>query len=84
MHNGMGNGKTTSAIAQNIRRLRVGAGLTQRALVELTDGVSIATLKNLERGSNTNPETATLQSVARTLGVKVSDLFRESRRKRGA
>ena len=68
-------------IAENLRRLRRRASLSQEALVAKTDGVSIATLKNLERGSNQNPEVSTLGKLAGALGVSVSDLFKEPRKR---
>ena len=57
----------------NLRRVRKAAGVSQQELA-LSSGVSIATVKNIERGENLNPELETLQDLARACRVEVSSL----------
>lgn len=69
-------------IGLNICRIRKSAHLTQAALAGRAGGVSIATLKNLERGTNINPGLDTLERLSRALGVSLAELLKEPRKRR--
>ncbi len=62
-------------LGQRIRRLRNAAGLSQDALARAA-GISRVTLVRLERGEQT-PRYKTLGTIARALGVDVSELLVE-------
>jgi transcriptional regulator with XRE-family HTH domain len=59
--------------AQNLRRLRLAAGLTQEALSDATQ-LDPGEISRLERG-NRNPRLLTLVRIARGLGVPVAELL---------
>lgn len=61
----------------NIKRLRTKAGLSQARLAELA---GLKTIKAIERGRR-GGRRSSLEGIARALGVTVSDLFKEPRRK---
>jgi Zn-dependent peptidase ImmA (M78 family)/DNA-binding XRE family transcriptional regulator len=61
------------ALAQNVRRLRIAKGFSQKKLAD-SASLSIVAIKNLE-GSKDNPRVSTIESVARALDVKLQDLF---------
>jgi transcriptional regulator with XRE-family HTH domain len=58
-------GKT---LAENLRRERKRAGLTQRALAERT-GLSEISIIKLENGDQLNPTVRTIRLLARELGL---------------
>lgn len=60
------------ALAENIRRLRAAAGLTQAELAAKA-GLPRATLASMEQ-PGTNPGIQAVQAVARALGVGLDDL----------
>jgi transcriptional regulator with XRE-family HTH domain len=62
--------------AENLRRLRDAAGLTQEALANKSD-VARPTIANYERGASDNVEMATLAALAGALGCEVADLVRK-------
>lgn len=64
--------------SQNLRRLRLGKGLTQERLADLL-GVSVQSVSRWECG-NTLPDVMLLPSIARLYGVTVDDLYREEAR----
>ncbi|MEV6393971.1 helix-turn-helix transcriptional regulator [Streptomyces sp. NPDC051907] len=61
-----------TALAQNLRRYRRAAGLSQEQLAD-DAGVSIGTVRKIEQGGDVR--TDTLHTLARTLGVHTSALF---------
>ncbi len=63
------------AIAVNVRRLRSAARLSQSALAEKA-GISRYALAKIEKGQ-TRPQAATLQKLARALGVSLGELVEE-------
>lgn len=65
-----------------MKRLRKKRHLTQ---VELADesGVGLTTIKNIERGANTNPGLATLGRIAPALASSVEELTHDFERKAG-
>ncbi|MGW0560106.1 helix-turn-helix transcriptional regulator [Streptomyces sp. NPDC003016] len=62
----------TTALAQNVRKYRRAAGLSQEQLADGA-GVSIGTVRKIEQGGDVR--TDTLHTLARTLGVETSALF---------
>jgi transcriptional regulator with XRE-family HTH domain len=72
---GMGD-PSMRVFAENLRRLRDAAGLTQEALADRS-GVARPTIANYERGASANVEMATLAALAGALGCQVADLVRE-------
>ena len=62
--------------SQNLRRLRLGKGLTQEQLSRLLD-VSVQSVSRWECG-NTLPDVMLLPRIARLYGVTVDDLYREN------
>jgi transcriptional regulator with XRE-family HTH domain len=63
----------TAQFAQNLRRLREAAGMTQEALSQ-TAGMGPAELSRLERGGR-DPQLRTIVRLARGLGVPVAELL---------
>lgn len=63
-------------LAQNLRRYRLRAGLSQEQIAERMD-VDRAYVSGLERGRR-NPTLMTLWLAGRALGVTVADLVNES------
>jgi transcriptional regulator with XRE-family HTH domain len=61
---------------QRLRQLREKAGLSQYKLA-LRAGLQPATVGYLEREQGTNPQLATLESLAKALGCTVADLLVE-------
>lgn len=57
-----------------IRQIREAQGMTQDDLLARTDLNRKATLSDLENGK-TNPVLSTLQSIAKALNVRLTDLF---------
>ncbi len=64
-------------VGQNVRRLRVAAGLTQEGLAERM-GVDRAYINALELGKR-NPTIITLWRVAEALAVQLTDLLSQQR-----
>jgi transcriptional regulator with XRE-family HTH domain len=62
-------------VGDNIRKVRLAAGLSQAALADLL-GADRAYVSGLELGKR-NPTIITLWHVARALGVKIGVLFAE-------
>jgi transcriptional regulator with XRE-family HTH domain len=58
---------------EELRHIREGAGLSQSQLAR-ESGVDRATINKIEQGKR-SPSIATLESLARTLGVEVADFF---------
>jgi transcriptional regulator with XRE-family HTH domain len=67
-------------VGDNVRRLRIAAGLSQAKLAERM-GVDRAYVSGLEQGAR-NPTIITLWHTARALGTKLQDLTREPRREK--
>lgn len=65
-----------SRAATRLARLRTERGLTQDELAEAS-GISIATLRRLERGSMPNPPLRYLGNCAIVLGCQLEDLIEE-------
>lgn len=66
------NNQHSATIGQNVRRIRIGRGLSLSALSEQS-GVARGTLHQLEAGAG-NPRMDTLYALAGVLGVALSDL----------
>jgi transcriptional regulator with XRE-family HTH domain len=64
-------------VGQNVKRLRIAAGLSQAALAERM-GVDRAYVSGLELGQR-NPTIVTLWHIAKALGVKLRPLFEEEK-----
>lgn len=67
-------------VGNNVRRLRLAAGLSQAGLAERM-GVDRAYISGLEQGVR-NPTIVTLWHVSQALGVKVRAFFDERSRSR--
>lgn len=61
-------------LGDRLRALRKVRGITQQQLAGAA-GLSISALARLEHGEDPNPRLATLQALAKALGVKVADLI---------
>ncbi|HEY8981932.1 MAG TPA: helix-turn-helix domain-containing protein, partial [Streptomyces sp.] len=59
-------------LAATIRRLRLGAGLTQEALAERS-GVSVSTIRGMETGRRRNPQLASVRRLAEALELRPED-----------
>jgi transcriptional regulator with XRE-family HTH domain len=68
--------KQLESIASNVRRRRIGLGLTQEQLSELT-GFDVRFLSRIERGQ-VHMRIETLLRLAESLGVKPQTLLRAS------
>jgi len=66
-------------VGHNLRRIRLGKGLTQERFAELS-GFSQQYLSGLEQGKR-NPTIITLYEIAVALGVSYLDLLRPRRKK---
>jgi transcriptional regulator with XRE-family HTH domain len=66
-------------VGHNLRRIRLGKGLTQERFAELS-GFSQQYLSGLEQGKR-NPTIITLHEIAVALGVSHMDLLRPRREK---
>lgn len=67
-------------VGQNVRRLRIAAGLSQAELAERM-GVDRAYVSGLELGQR-NPTILTLWQLAEALGVKLKPFFEDGKAKR--
>ena len=65
--------KAQALVARNIRRLRVGQGLSQEALA-VDAGIDRSYVSRLERGLE-NPSVAVLEKLAAALKASIPDLF---------
>lgn len=65
-------------LAPNVRRLRIGAGLTQEQLAEAA-GIDSSYVQRIERGASTNITIAIVGALARALDVDVLQLLRSTR-----
>jgi transcriptional regulator with XRE-family HTH domain len=65
--------KAQALVARNIRRLRVGRGLSQEALA-VDAGIDRTYVSRLERGLE-NPSVAVLEKLAIALEASIPDLF---------
>ena len=63
-------------LAENIKRYRKEKGLSQRALVRVSD-VTYSELSKIEAGYIKNPGVITVQKIAMALGVTLDDLMKE-------
>ena len=63
---------------QTVRRIRQERGLSGVSLCERAGDLDPKTLTALEKGRIKNPSIKTLHSVARGLGLTISDLFRQA------
>ena len=61
-------------IADNIRKVRKKAGLSQDKLARKAD-VAYNTVVKIESGENKNPTIETLRSIAKALDVSVDELI---------
>jgi transcriptional regulator with XRE-family HTH domain len=68
------NPEFVGGLAENIKRERKQAGLTQRALAERA-GISELSLIKLESGAERNPKLRTVRRIARALGVSYDRLI---------
>jgi len=64
---------SSKALADNIRRLRRGKGLSQRELADVAS-ISLYTVRKIE-GGDYEGSVAPLWEIAGVLGVKLLDLF---------
>lgn len=64
-------------VGQNVKRLRIAAGLSQAKLAERM-GVDRAYVSGLELGQR-NPTVVTLWHIARSLGVQIRSFFEEEK-----
>ncbi|MBN1454456.1 MAG: cupin domain-containing protein [Anaerolineales bacterium] len=64
-------------VGARLRMLRAGAGLSIRALAEMS-GLNVNTLSLIENGK-TSPSVSTLQQLAQGLGVPVTEFFETAR-----
>lgn len=62
------------ALARNVRRLRKVRGLSQDALADAV-GIQTPAVSHIENRRG-NPTLATLEALAKALGVRFGDLFR--------
>jgi transcriptional regulator with XRE-family HTH domain len=72
---------TTALVGRCLRQLRIRRGLTQHQLATQSH-VSATVIGALEQQRHRNVSLATLEQLARALGVQVRDLFKESRPRR--
>ncbi len=61
-------------IADNVRKLRAGKGLSLEKVARLSD-LSLNTIVKIENGVNKNPTIETLRKVAKALDVSVDELI---------
>jgi transcriptional regulator with XRE-family HTH domain len=61
-------------LAQNLRRRRISAGMTQNDLAEKS-GVRMMNISRYERGAVRNPPMTIIQSLATALGCSIPDLI---------
>ena len=65
-----------STIGKNIKKFRLGKGLSQDKLSKLAD-LSLNTVVKIELDESPNPTIETMQRLAKALGVSVDDLLRK-------
>jgi transcriptional regulator with XRE-family HTH domain len=66
--------KFIKKLGKRIVEIRKGKGISQKQLSDILD-MDDGSLRRIESG-RTNPTTTTLLSIAKALGVEVSDLFK--------
>jgi transcriptional regulator with XRE-family HTH domain len=64
-------------LAERVRTYRTAAGLSQQSLA-VQAGLSMSLVSQIEQGMNTDPRLSTLTSLARALGVRLSELVGEN------
>jgi len=64
-----------NVVGRRIKEIRAKLGITQEKLAELT-GLSVAFIGQIERGQN-RASLATIQKVADSMQIKVSELFKD-------
>ncbi|MEC9492014.1 helix-turn-helix domain-containing protein [Flexistipes sp.] len=64
-------------LSKNVKQLRNAKRLSQQDLAEIA-GISLPAIKNLEN-KKSEPRVATLQAIAKALGVKLHELFQPAR-----
>lgn len=69
-------------VGENLRRLRLAAGVTQAELAARM-GVDRAYISGLEKGDR-NPTVVTLWHLSKALGVAMKSFFEEKRQSRAA
>lgn len=69
-------------VGRNMKRLRKKRDLTQFELADKS-GVGLTTIKNIERGANTNPGLETLGRIAPALKSSIEELTHDLERKAG-
>lgn len=74
--------KAQVLVAKNVRRLRVGLGLSQEALA-VDAGIDRTYVSRIERGLE-NPTVAVLEKFAGALGASIAELFNDQLVGRGA
>jgi len=60
-------------LAQNIKKFRKKANLSQEALAQKAD-ITYSTLIKIESGANDNPTIKTVVKIAKALSVKIDEL----------
>jgi DNA-binding XRE family transcriptional regulator len=60
-------------LAQNIKKFRKKAKLSQEALAQKA-GITYSTLIKIESGANDNPTIKTIVKIAKALSVKIDEL----------
>lgn len=66
-------GETMTILAQNMKHLRAGVGMTQEMLARTAD-LPLGTITRIE-GGKVNPRVDTAEKIASALGVTISDLL---------
>jgi transcriptional regulator with XRE-family HTH domain len=61
-------------IAENVKRLRKAAGMTQQQLA-VAAGLAVSHVAQIEQGINADPRGSTLQALARALDTTVDALL---------
>ncbi len=70
----MSNEQAPSTVAELLNRLRREAGISMYELAKRT-GINRSTLMRIEDGTTASPDTATLNTLARGLGVEAELLY---------
>ena len=72
-------GDETAPIAENVRRLRQAAGLTQQSLA-MASGLSMSVVSQMEQGTITDPRLSSLLALAKALKCTMDELVGETTR----
>ncbi len=70
----MGTEQTPTTLAELLTRLRLNLGISMYELAKRT-GINRSTLMRIEDGTTTNPDTGTLNTLARGLGVEPEQFY---------